>query len=141
MNQIKLVPSVEESRSLIAIHIDGRSLREILPGRLDSIPPGVSPLGWNAQSNIEVAKRFLLELPGEFPNGRVAILVCEKCGDLGCGAVSVRIERIGDIIQWSEFGYENNYEDVVDQETYAHILPLQFSWVDYESEFQALIRS
>jgi hypothetical protein len=70
---------------------------------------------------------------GEFPDGRAAILVCEQCGDLECGAVSARIE-IGDgVVHWTDFGWQVPSEDGFDPlET-----PLRLTFS--EREYQGLL--
>lgn len=37
---------------------------------------------------------------------RVALLVCGVCGDLGCGAVTARLNVSRDQVTWSEFLWE-----------------------------------
>lgn len=41
--------------------------------------------------------------------GRVALLVCPLCGDLGCGAVMARITVANDEIRWSDFIHGVNW--------------------------------
>lgn len=50
--------------------------------------------------------------PGDFDSGRIALVGrCLLCGDLGCGAFSVRVS-IGDwSVVWSEFNWENSLGD------------------------------
>ncbi|MBA2538826.1 MAG: hypothetical protein H0V17_04255, partial [Deltaproteobacteria bacterium] len=35
------------------------------------------------------------------------IYVCERCGDLGCGAITVRITEVEDCFVWSELSIES----------------------------------
>ena len=37
--------------------------------------------------------------------------VCAECADLGCGAITVVIERGDGTVSWRDWGYQNNYED------------------------------
>jgi hypothetical protein len=49
------------------------------------------------------------------PVGRsqgVPLFVCSECGDLGCGAITVRISRDARVVQWHDFAYENGFEAV-----------------------------
>jgi hypothetical protein len=39
----------------------------------------------------------------DFPNGKNSLYICPACADLGCGAVSLFIERTKDIITWTYF--------------------------------------
>lgn len=54
---------------------------------------------------------LLLEEDDELQEeGRVALYTC-PCGDYGCGVVSVMIKKDGRHFVWSEFRYENDYDD------------------------------
>lgn len=55
-----------------------------------------------------VAKQLCLQVPSEFPSGRIPLYVC-RCGDLQCGAVTVRVSEEGGLIRWAEFGREAPY--------------------------------
>lgn len=59
----------------------------------------------SALTRPEVGKQLCLRAATEFPTGRVPLFVC-VCGDLQCGAVTVRITQDGDRIRWAEFGRE-----------------------------------
>ena len=48
--------------------------------------------------------------PADFADGRVALLVCEECGDVGCGAYSTRVEVGENLVRWASIGYQNDYE-------------------------------
>jgi hypothetical protein len=43
----------------------------------------------------------------QLPSGRCPLYVCELCGDLGCGVVSVRVSQVEDCFVWSELSYES----------------------------------
>ena len=43
-------------------------------------------------------------------SGRVPVLVCEECGDVGCGALAVRVSLTEDLVRWSDWAYENGRE-------------------------------
>jgi hypothetical protein len=45
--------------------------------------------------------------PSEFASGRIPIYVCAECGDLGCGAVTVRVTELDDCFLWSELSIES----------------------------------
>ena len=38
-------------------------------------------------------RRLLLADRGDASDNRVSLFICPECGDLGCGAITVRIER------------------------------------------------
>lgn len=54
---------------------------------------------------------YLGEQPADLASGRVPVLVCAECGDLACGAIAVRIDDGASSVVWSDFAYENTYED------------------------------
>ena len=139
MNQLTFAPAREEDRDVLATLIDGRSLRELFAGRLGALPVCVSRFGWSAESDAVAARQLLLEAAPDFNDGRFAILVCGECGDLGCGAYSAKIERDGEIVRWSAFGFQNNYDDAVETGRYAHIAALEFSWDDYARTLRTLL--
>lgn len=92
----------------------------------------VSCLGWfEPEENVKAVRRLLLEEPADLPNNRRTLYVCPECGDIGCGAVSLVVERAGDKVVWRDFGYENNYEDVVRTEGYEDVGPFAFDPADY----------
>ena len=85
--------------------IDGHSLCQQRAARLL-----IGCLGW--PSGHEAAKsRLLGEAPGDFSDGRVSLLLCPECGDLACGAISLRVRREGKWIHWEEFGLQFDYEE------------------------------
>ena len=89
--------------------------------------------GWVLEPVLASLASLTVASSGEFPDGRAAILVCEQCGDLECGALSARID-IGDgVVHWADFGWQVPSEDGFDWiETR---LQLAFA----EREYQALL--
>ena len=47
------------------------------------------------------------------PGGRTSIFVCPECADLGCGHITVIVGIRADVVTWTQFGYQNNYEDEI----------------------------
>ena len=77
-----------------------------------SIGDNVGVFGWlDPKWETYFFKQLMLKERSELPSGRIPIYICPECGDLGCGCVSVKIEKFDDCFVWSELGYENNYED------------------------------
>lgn len=115
--------------------IDGRHLQEHFVGRLGAHPSQVFALGWKG-ARIDVQQesldQFLARRAPNLFSGRVPILVCEECGDIGCGAIAARIERSGTVVKWSDWAFENGYEPAwaLDWSTYPDAL--QFDWTEYE---------
>jgi hypothetical protein len=56
-----------------------------------------------------VNKLLVKELP-DIPPDRVMIYICPECGDLGCGAFTVRVTNEENQFVWSGFQYENSYD-------------------------------
>lgn len=83
---------------------------DLLRGMLGwATPPSESTVmvsGWSLDAALSSLKSLRLQGGGEFPDGRAAILVCEVCGDLECGALSVRVTRSTDTVCWSDFGWQ-----------------------------------
>jgi len=96
--------------------VDGRPLSRLVP-RGDR----VGALGWGGrEAEARVARQFLGEDAGA--SGRAPLYVCGVCGDVGCGAVTVRVVRTADSFVWIDFetpdgpggtsvaGYELHFE-------------------------------
>lgn len=66
------------------------------------------------------------------------LFVCPECADLGCGAITMSITKEGDSFVWSEFAYENNYDEAMtDFASYASIGPFRFEARQYLSTLSA----
>lgn len=112
--------------------VDGRSLREMVK-RMDLI----SPFGWlGAEADAEFAGNFLLINESVLGDRRYEILVCSECADLGCGAITARIDKERNVYTWSSFGYQNNYEETID---YLAFGTFEFGAEAYESLFKGII--
>ncbi|MCK1734571.1 hypothetical protein IVA79_11535 [Bradyrhizobium sp. 138] len=75
-------------------------------------------------------------LTSDIPNGgskRVALFVCPECGDVACGAITARVSRNDDIVQWSGFAYENGYES---EAALSDVGPYAFNWAAYLNEIE-----
>ncbi len=38
------------------------------------------------------------------------LYICPECADLGCGAITVAVERGTGTVTWRNWGYQNNYD-------------------------------
>lgn len=98
-------------RNYLDFRIDGCSVLNILTStdgtHSDFMTPFVS--GFPQQNQTFVADLLCRDLP-EGGAARVIIYICPECGDIGCGAYSVEIERSDIGIVWGSFAYENGYE-------------------------------
>jgi len=123
----------------------GKTQRDYLDFVIDDVSlsekfgDNISCFGWTVPSENEKAvRRLLLEEPADFPNNRRSLYVCAECGDLGCGAVSLIIEKIGDQITWRDFAYQNNYLDDLIKE-YQDLGPFVFDKTDYEKVLKSAL--
>lgn len=83
--------------------VDGESIFERIGQDM------ISPIGWSATDQEDVAAARLLGEHVPDVDDRVAIFVCSECGDVECGFVSARIERRGDEVIWKDFA--NSWHD------------------------------
>ncbi len=113
MNTIRTVKVTRDKSAYFEIEVDERRLAHHFAGRIGAHPSQLSPLGWssaNGTCRAKVVAQFLAEAPSELESGRVPVLVCEDCGDVGCGAFTVRVVREGALIKWTDWAFENGSE-------------------------------
>ena len=100
--------SGERSRELLDFFVSGKSILAELERRGFELVPrsrsGSVPLDQKTRAHL------LLEQGDELSSGRVALYTC-SCGDYGCGVVSVSIHIEKEQVIWSDFRFENNYDD------------------------------
>lgn len=124
------------------IAVDGQLLRDLFfeasgpgGGAGDYAPVLVHnwPIGMSDDVLVLLGDR-----PPELPTGRVPVFVCSECGDLGCGAVTLAVERTADTVAWRDFGWETNYTTDEDEEKYEAFPggPFVFARDQYESELR-----
>ncbi len=83
------------------------------------------------------ANQLLLKEPSELKSKRVPLYVCNCCSDLGCGALTVKVEKTDGGFVWSDFGYENNYEGGFSQSEFMKRTgPFRFNLENYVSLVQ-----
>lgn len=126
----------------------GRTERRFLDFVIDGVPLSsrlpvdcISPFGWlDAREQEASMDRLLGKSPPDMPNGRNTLYVCAECADIGCGAVTLLIEIEPGHIIWKDFGFENNYEDVVHALDFQDIGPFTFDASQYNELFSRLRR-
>lgn len=120
-------------REYLDFVVDGKSIGELVGGDL-------SCLGGTPEENEKTLQRLLLEEPGELPDKhRRMLYVCGECGDIGCGATTLQIDIDGDLVTWSNFAYENNYQEI-DFEGYEEIGPIVFRLEEYRNVLRNAVK-
>ncbi len=99
-------------RKYIDFFINQKYLKDILD--LSDID-FIGSLGWsNIDNDKQIIQRYLLKSNCDIKqNNRFLLYICPECGDLGCGAVTFNIEKENDIFVWKNFGFENNYDNKI----------------------------
>ncbi len=113
MNTIRTVKITRGKATYFEIEVDERRLAHHFAGRFGAHPSQLSPLGLssaNENYRAKVVAQFLAEAPSDLESGRIPVLVCEDCGDVGCGAFTVRVVREGELIKWTDWAFENGNE-------------------------------
>jgi hypothetical protein len=110
VNTIKTTKVTRGNATYFEIEVDGRRLAQHFAGRLGAHPSQLSPLGWSSANETfraKVVSQLLAEIPSDLESGRIPVLVCEECGDVGCGAFTVRVVREGEHVKWTDWAFEN----------------------------------
>jgi hypothetical protein len=110
--------------------IGGRSLRELVgdPAR-DLLTNLNRPWLPNVAESVD-------ELLGRTPSqelraGRIALLVCSVCGDLGCGQLTAALNVSDAEVSWSDFLWEDDHSDPTPVEHLRD--PVHFDRSQYEA--------
>jgi hypothetical protein len=82
--------------------------------------------------------RLLGHGPGDAPMGRVSVYVCAECGDLGCGALTVKLDLSETTVTWSDWGYQHNYDDTIQPVEAEALSDMTFDRAEYEEALQLL---
>ncbi|CCH55755.1 hypothetical protein BN8_05040 [Fibrisoma limi BUZ 3] len=128
--------SGKNGRYYIDFIVSGQSLEELLD---QPSADRIGILGWIPNPDYERKKinEFLgLEEP-ELATGRTSFYVCPLCGDIGCGAITAKIEVTDETVTWKEFGYETDYSEP-DLTPYQSVGPFVFNKTDYVKTLEAL---
>jgi hypothetical protein len=121
----------KSERHFLDFIVNGQSLWEALGKRHDMV--SILCAEYSTDETAKSIGRLLLREKAALPNDRRSLFVCSECGDLGCGSITVAIDKQGETITWNTFGYENTYEDKIWLEDYCSIGPFTFNGALYES--------
>jgi hypothetical protein len=89
--------------------IDGLSLKAGLEGAGNLVT--ALNRAWLPDVRSAVGELLGRRASSDLARGRAALLVCAVCGDLGCGAVTARLQLEPDLVIWNEFAWENGDEE------------------------------
>ena len=111
--------------------INGQSLLRLLTNAGSDQPDylGCFARGWE-KLNKHSLDQLLLNEPPETESGRSLIYVCPECADIGCGAYGCKIKLVQEKYIWSEFAYENGYEE---PELLSEVGPFEIDAEEYKS--------
>ena len=97
--------------------VDGVPLRDLVRlqggGRHPTVlgpPSDVTYLVEGSDEAVPQIERLLGHAPADFPDGRVALLVCAFDWDLGCGALSAQVEVTPEIVLWRNLGWQADHD-------------------------------
>ena len=141
MNHITLIERSGNPRFDLAV--DVRRLPEHFVGRSGAHPDLVFVLGWSAaprQLELETVEQLLGQRASVLPSARVPVLVCEQCGDIGCGALAVRIARDGSVVTWTDWAYENGYEPAEELIWSVHPEQFEFDLSEYKGAIADVVQ-
>ena len=119
-------------RQYLDFVVDGVSLHDAMARKYDF----ASVLWINPPVPTEIEKhvrRLLLIDPGDLPDCRVSLYTCAECGDLGCGGITADIKFKRESIIWSRFGYQNNYDEDLDTDSFRQYGPFLFELNRYRA--------
>ncbi|WP_061232107.1 hypothetical protein [Leptospira noguchii] len=83
--------------------------------------------------NLDIYKELLLLQLPKTDSGRSLIYICPECGDIGCGAYTCKITLDSSKYIWSNFAYENGYEEPY---LITNIESIFFDKIEYEKIIQ-----
>lgn len=106
--------------------IDNQPLSTLLKVDLKELTGMFTPDGADSGYFVSQVAKYI----GKTPVERILLYVCSDCGDIGCGALSAKIDFTDEKVIWSDFAYENAIEIV---ERYPEIGPFEFFRESYSS--------
>jgi hypothetical protein len=125
-----------EARDFFDLIIDGNSLFDQF---VDAKSDLASSFGFynDANLNIRIVNEFLKIQKPELESERTMLFVCKECGDIGCGAITVEIEKKDNSYVWKSFAWDNG-EDEILKNDFIQFQNLEFNKTEYETELNNL---
>jgi hypothetical protein len=120
----------KSERHFLDFVVNGQSLWTMLGKARDMV--SVLCAEYDLNETTKAVHGLLLREQADLPDNRRSMFICSECGDLGCGAITVIVEKHNGAIVWRNFGYENNYENEVLLDEYGSIGPFTFGAEEYE---------
>ena len=73
----------------------------------------------------------------------MSLYVCPECGSLGCGAVSLQVDVLDDVVIWRDFAMERDWvagegDDPVDRYGFERVGMYTFDRLEYGVVFERL---
>ncbi|MEO8233865.1 MAG: hypothetical protein ABI549_00495 [Flavobacterium sp.] len=87
--------------------------------------------------NIDIINQFLKTKPSELDTGRISLFICRECGDIGCGATTIDIQKNENSYIWKKFAHENNSFELTEFD-YLDVQPKEFKKNEYENALNEL---
>jgi len=116
--------------------VDGQSLFDTF-----GYPHLVSCLAWFPYPDVSDAEGLLVRRSDGRAEHRRALYVCAACGDIGCGAVTLVVEKNEDRIIWRNFAYQRSLDvKPADVDELKDIGPFIFDSAEYFSVVEAGIQ-
>ena len=128
--------STKADRKYIDFNVSGQLLGQLF-GLPDFDLIGTFSYSENKEYYNRLVDEFLGLVKPELITGRTCFYVCPECGDIGCGAITAKIEFTDKTVIWKEFGYENNYSEP-DLNNYVEIGPFVFDRKEYSKTIELL---
>lgn len=116
--------------------IDGRRVADIF-----EVGDVISPFGClDSEAELSFAEMLLLKRESGLRSNRIPLFVCPLCADFGCGVFTCEVLRVGEQIEWRNFGKEYDYDDSLIQKNDAcRYAWFRFDIVHYERTFNRFL--
>ena len=123
--------------------ISGTALRALIAARWGAPDPPQQMTALCAEhpdGAVASVRRLLGEVPPDFADGRVALLLCPIDNDLDCGAISTRVVRGADTVEWRDVGWQVTYEPFVPElDEFGPLPSFRFDRAQYEGLLRDLL--